>query len=168
MATALLTAILIVVLGGPGAAHDEGDGDDGHRVAFTFVWVNGQLVPVAQPTTGATDEEGGLSSAILQAIFLVLLFALAFSGGSLLVATVWSSITLNRLPFNLLLMNLGAATVIECLANMGMSLAYVVSRPWRFGTVVCHINAYLMEVVPVLYTLLLLGIAFDRVWTFSI
>ena len=60
-------------------------------------------------------------------------------------------------------MNVGFACLLECLANMAWSVVYAVSSPWKFGFVVCNVNSFLMEVVPVVYTWLLLSLAVDRV-----
>lgn len=71
------------------------------KIEFTFVYVDGQLVPVAKEAPGT--DGGGISRAVVQAIFFVLLFLVGFAGSAMLIATVWSSVTLYRLPFNLLL-----------------------------------------------------------------
>jgi len=76
------------------------------EVIFTLQFINGKWEPVAHVPSDQEGEDGGLSMAVVQAIFLVGLLLVGFCGGTLLVATVWSSITLNRLPFNLLLVRI--------------------------------------------------------------
>ncbi len=170
------------------------------HVQFIVIDIDGRLVPVAQYTGGEQPEQRGLSTALwkvslsqakfnsffdfcfnFKAIFLVLFFVIGFVANLLLIATVWSSITLHRLPFNLILvcdtrqcyhtrynlrlfqMNIAVVCLAECLLNLSASIVYIVSAPWPFGFVVCHINAFLMESLPIVYTLLLLSLTVDRV-----
>ena len=42
--------------------------------------------------------------------------------------TIWSSLTLHRLPFNALLMSLGIVCLFECLANLAASVVYLIAQ----------------------------------------
>ena len=42
--------------------------------------------------------------------------------------TIWSSLTLHRLPFNTLLMSLGIVCLFECLANLAASVVYLIAQ----------------------------------------
>ena len=68
-----------------------------------------------------------------------------------------------RMPFNVLLCQLGIAGLIECVLNMIMSVVYLLTKPWIFGQVMCNLNSYFMELVPFVYTILILTLMFDRV-----
>ncbi len=60
-------------------------------------------------------------------------------------------------------MHLGLSCLLECLCNLVMSVVYVVTSPgWGMGFLVCRINSFIMEVIPVIYTLLLLNLVIDR------
>ena len=50
------------------------------------------------------------------------LTCLSFAG------TIWSSLTLHRLPFNALLMSLGIVCLFECLANLAASVVYLIAQ----------------------------------------
>jgi hypothetical protein len=76
--------------------------------------------------------------------------------------TIWSSLTLHRLPFNILLMSLGFVCLFECLVNVSASVVYLIAHEWQFGFVLCRANALFMEVVPIVYTLILLTLTVDR------
>ena len=78
-----------------------------------------------------------------------------------------------RYPFNVLLLNLGVVCCIECLLNMVSSSVYLITHSpdsvenelsfgWRFGWVACQINSYLMELTPLIYTIMLLTLLVDR------
>ncbi len=67
-----------------------------------------------------------------------------------------------RLPFNVLLLNLGLVGLIECILNMIGSVVYLLTQPWMFGKVMCNLISYFMEFVPFIYTMLILTLVFDR------
>ena len=53
---------------------------------------------------------------------MLILTCLSFAG------TIWSSLTLHRLPFNALLMSLGIVCLFECLANLAASVVYLIAQ----------------------------------------
>ena len=70
-------------------------------------------------------------------------------------------------------MHLGLSCLLECLCNLTMSVVYVITAVssssssssetgWVLGLVACQVNSFFMEVVPVVYTLLLLNLVIDR------
>ena len=70
-------------------------------------------------------------------------------------------------------MNLGAVCCIECLLNMILSSVYLITHSpelvkdelsfgWRFGWIACQINSHLMELTPLIYTIILLTLLIDR------
>ena len=78
-----------------------------------------------------------------------------------------------RFPFNILLLHLGAVCCIECLLNMTVSSIYLITHPkfsqdnglslgWRFGWFACQLNSYFMELIPFIYTIILLTLLIDR------
>ena len=80
---------------------------------------------------------------------------------------------LYRFPFNILLLHLGVVCCIECLLNMTVSSIYLITHPkfsqdnglslgWRFGWFACQLNSYFMELIPFIYTIVLLTLLIDR------
>ena len=78
-----------------------------------------------------------------------------------------------RFPFNILLLHLGVVCCIECLLNMTVSSIYLITHPkfsqdnglslgWRFGWFACQLNSYFMELIPFIYTIILLTLLIDR------
>ena len=78
-----------------------------------------------------------------------------------------------RFPFNILLLHLGVVCCIECLLNMTVSSIYLITHPkfsqdnglslgWRFGWFACQLNSYFMELIPFIYTIVLLTLLIDR------
>ena len=78
-----------------------------------------------------------------------------------------------RFPFNILLLHLGVVCCIECLLNMTVSSIYLITHPkfsqdnglslgWRFGWFACYLNSYFMELIPFIYTIILLTLLIDR------
>ena len=67
-----------------------------------------------------------------------------------------------RSPFNILLLNLSLVSLIECFPNMMSAIAYLMTMPWRFGVYLCYANSYFSELVPLIYTVLLLTVLIDR------
>ena len=79
-----------------------------------------------------------------------------------------------RYPFNVLLLNIGSICWIECILNMIPSFIYLMFRlpddgdddgvtfGWQFGWIACRINSYLMELTPLIYTLMLITLLVDR------
>ncbi len=59
-------------------------------------------------------------------------------------------------------MNLGLLCLLECMANVTASVIYVIIDDWIFGKWLCYVNSFFMEVVPVIYTLLLVILTSDR------
>ncbi|TRY77226.1 hypothetical protein TCAL_10565 [Tigriopus californicus] len=140
---------------------DQVHGDTKH-ISITFIWVNGSLVPV---TTSVEQEDASgpnISGTIIQVFFLIVIFIVGVIGNMFMTGTIWSSITLHRLPFNILLLNLGLICLLECLLNVMLSAVYLIFEPWNFGSVVCMLNSFFMEVLPVMYTFMLVNLCFDR------
>ena len=98
------------------------------RIIFTFERLpNGTFVPVIKRLTTTTDENNAsLSSSLIASIFIFLLFLIGFIGSVLLISTIGSSLTLRRLPFNIIILNLGVVILIECIFNLGLSFVYLV------------------------------------------
>ena len=65
-------------------------------------------------------------------------------------------------------MNIGFVCLLECVTNMIVSFIYVITAPWKFGYILCRLSSFLMELVPVVYTMLLLSLLVDRVSNTSI
>ena len=51
--------------------------------------------------------------------------------------------------------------MVECI-NIIISVMYIMTQPWEFGQWPCNLNSYFMELVPMIYTILLLSIVIDR------
>ena len=60
-------------------------------------------------------------------------------------------------------MNIGFVCLLECVSNVVLSFVYVITAPWKFGFFLCRLSSFLMELVPIVYTLLLLSLLVDRV-----
>ena len=120
---------------------------------------NGTLVPVARspPPTSYT-----LSTKVIAALFLFLVFFISFSANVILISTVGSSLTLRRIPHNILILQLGVCGLVESVLNIGLSTAYLLTQPWRLGRIVCQCNAFLMELLPMVYTLSLTILVINR------
>ena len=120
---------------------------------------NGTLVPVARspPPTSYT-----LSTKVIAALFLFLVFFISFSANVILISTVGSSLTLRRIPHNILILQLGVCGLVESVLNIGLSTGYLLTQPWRLGRIVCQCNAFLMEVLPMVYTLSLMILVINR------
>lgn len=80
-----------------------------HHVSFTFVLINGSLVPVivdpnggsSAPGTGGQGETAattsGISGSMVAAMFIaIVVFNMAFVGSLLLIVTIGNSLTLKR------------------------------------------------------------------------
>ena len=120
---------------------------------------NGTLVPVARPPPPTSYT---LSTKVIAALFLFLIFFIAFSANVILISTVGSSLTLRRMPHNILLLQLGVCGLLESVLNIGLSTAYLLTQPWRMGRIVCQCNAFLMELLPMVYTMSLMVLVINR------
>jgi len=129
------------------------------HITLTFQYVNGTWVPVVPPAPPPTYT---LSTKVIAAIFLFLVFFVSITGNSLIISTVGSSLTLRRLHYNLLLLQVGVCGIVETGLNISLSTAYLLTQPWTFGFAVCRANCFLMEVVPAVYTTTLLLLLLDR------
>ena len=96
---------------------------------------NGTLVPVARPPPPATYT---LSTKVIAGLFLFLIFFIAFVGNVILISTIGSSLTLKRIPHNIVLLQLGVCGLVEVILNIGLSTSYLLTQPWRLGRSVLH------------------------------
>ena len=126
------------------------------NVVLTFQFVNGTWQHVVERQEAESDGK------LFKVIFLVLIFLAAFVANALLVSTVVSSLSLKRQPFNLLLMHVGVAGLVECVCNVALSVAYVVVEEWLFGYWICYINSFFMEWIPIACTTFYVALAADR------
>ncbi|XP_023330792.1 probable G-protein coupled receptor 63 [Eurytemora carolleeae] len=129
------------------------------RVTLTFKYVNGTWVPVVPAPSPPTYA---LSTKVIAALFLFLLFLISFFGNIILISTISSSLTLRRLSYNLLLLQLGIVKLFECMLNITLSIAYQSTQPWIFGSFFCSLNSMLMEIVPIVETVTLSLLTIDR------
>ena len=103
---------------------------DTKHVVLTFQYVNGTWVAVAPPAPPPTYT---LSTKVIAAIFLFIVFFVSFAGNILIISTVGSSLTLRRLPYNILLLQVGVSGLVETTFNISLSTAYLLTQPWRLG-----------------------------------
>ena len=128
-------------------------------ITLTFEYRDGKFIPVVH--NHEDNQSQGMSTAAISSVFLLLLIMVCFIGNSLLIGTIASSFSLKRYPFNLFLLNFGVICIVECV-NIIMSVIYIMTQPWAFGQWPCNFNAYLMELVPFIYAIILLAIVIDR------
>ena len=100
------------------------------HVVLTFQYVNGTWVAVVPPPPPPTYT---LSTKVIAAIFLFIVFFISFAGNVLIISTVGSSLTLRRLPYNILLLQVGVSGLVEATFNMSLSTAYLLTQPWQLG-----------------------------------
>ena len=91
---------------------------------------NGSLVQVAGPPTSPTYT---LSTKVIAGLFLFLIFLISFTGNVIIISTIGSSLTLKRIPHNIVLLQLGVCGLVEVILNMGLCTAYLLTQPWRLG-----------------------------------
>ena len=91
---------------------------------------NGTLVPVAGPPPKPTYT---LSTKVIAGLFLFLIFLISFTGNVIIISTIGSSLTLKRIPHNIVLLQLGVCGLVEVILNMGLCTAYLLTQPWRLG-----------------------------------
>ena len=91
---------------------------------------NGTLVPVARPPPPPSYT---LSTKVIAGLFLFLIFFIAFVGNVILISTIGSSLTLKRIPHNIVLLQLGVCGLLEVILNLGLSTTYLLTQPWRLG-----------------------------------
>ena len=91
---------------------------------------NGTLVPVARPPPPPTYT---LSTKVIAGLFLFLIFFISFAGNVILISTIGSSLTLKRIPHNIVLLQLGVCGLVDVLLNISLSTAYLLTQPWRLG-----------------------------------
>lgn len=91
---------------------------------------NGTLVPVAGPPPKPTYT---LSTKVIAGLFLFLIFLISFTGNVIIISTIGSSLTLKRIPHNIVLLQLGVCGLVEVIFNMGLCTAYLLTQPWRLG-----------------------------------
>ena len=91
---------------------------------------NGTLVPVAGPPPSPTYT---LSTKVIAGLFLFLIFLISFTGNVIIISTIGSSLTLKRIPHNIILLQLGVCGLVEVILNMGLCTAYLLTQPWRLG-----------------------------------
>ena len=97
---------------------------------ITLLYVNGTLVPVAGPPPSPTYT---LSTKVIAGLFLFLIFLFSFTGNVIIISTIGSSLTLKRIPHNIVLLQLGVCGLVEVILNMGLCTAYLLTQPWRLG-----------------------------------
>ena len=100
------------------------------HVVLTFQYVNGSWVAVVPPPPPPTYT---LSTKVIAGIFLFIVFFISFAGNVLIISTVGSSLTLRRLPYNILLLQVGVSGLVEATLNISLSTAYLLTQPWRMG-----------------------------------
>ena len=110
---------------------------DTQHIVLTFQYINGSWVAVVPPAAAPTYT---LSTKVIAGIFLSLIFFVSFAGNVLVISTVFSSLTLRRLEYNLLLAGLAVAGLVEAVLNIGLSTAYLLTQPWRLGRTVCQVS----------------------------
>merc|ERR1711971_897280 len=71
---------------------------------------NGTLVPVAGPPPSPTYT---LSTKVIAGLFLFLIFLISFTGNVIIISTIGSSLTLKRIPHNIVLLQLGVCGLVE-------------------------------------------------------
>ena len=91
---------------------------------------NGTLVPVARPPPPPSYT---LSTKVIAGLFLFLVFFIAFTSNVILISTIGSSLTLKRIPHNIILLQLGICGLLEVILNTGLSTAYLLTQPWILG-----------------------------------
>ena len=91
---------------------------------------NGTLVPVARPPAPPSYT---LSTKVIAGLFLFLIFFVTFAGNVILISTIGSSLTLKRVPHNIVLLQLGICGLFEVVLNVSMITAYLLTQPWRLG-----------------------------------
>ena len=64
------------------------------EIKLSFKYVDGKFIPIVQKDP--IEEDQGMSSAAVSAVFLLLIIMLSFIGNALLIGTIGSSITLKR------------------------------------------------------------------------
>ena len=94
---------------------------------------NGTLVPVARPPPPPSYT---LSTKVIAGLFLFLIFFIAFVGNVILISTIGSSLTLKRIPHNIVLLQLGVVGLMEVILNISLSTAFLLTQPWRLGRLV--------------------------------
>ena len=110
--------------------------EDRQQYVITLLLLdNGTLVPVARPPPPATYT---LSTKVIAGLFLFLIFFIAFVGNVILISTIGSSLTLKRIPHNIVLLQLGVCGLVEVILNIGLSTSYLLTQPWRLGRSVLH------------------------------
>ena len=85
---------------------------------------------------------------------MLILTCLSYAG------TIWSSLTLHRLPFNALLMSLGIVCLFECLANLAASVVYLIAQvggPHHFTSPSPH-SPLSLALVPLLHIVYILQV----------
>ena len=100
------------------------------HVVLTFQYVNGSWVAVVPPPPPPTYT---LSTKVIAGIFLFIVFFISFAGNVLIISTVGSSLTLRRLPYNILLLQVGVTGLVVATLNISLSTAYLLTQPWRMG-----------------------------------
>ena len=91
---------------------------------------NGTLVPVAGPPPSPTYT---LSTKVIAGLFLFLIFLISFTGNVIIISTIGSSLTLKRIPHNIVLLQLGVCGLVEVILNISLGTAYLLTQPWRLG-----------------------------------
>jgi hypothetical protein len=149
------------------------------EIKLTFEFVDGKFIPVINKDSDP-DPGGGLTGSAIAAVFLLLVVMIIFVGNALLIGTIASSLSLKRyncnlilkknqlltknyrLPFNVLLLQLGVICILECVLNIVSSVIYLLTQPWRFGVWPCYVNSFFMELIPLIYTVMLVTLVIDR------
>ncbi|GFT36146.1 g_PROTEIN_RECEP_F1_2 domain-containing protein [Nephila pilipes] len=85
----------------------------------------------------------------VEIILLVLLLLVSFGSNIFLLATIVSSYTLRRIPFNLLFFNLCVVFLLETLWNMTVALLYVSAASWTLGPTGCAVSSFVIQLVTI-------------------
>ena len=100
-----------------------------HQITLQIL-PNGTLVQVAGAPISPTYT---LSTKVIAGLFLFLIFLISFTGNVIIISTIGSSLTLKRIPHNIVLLQLGVCGLVEVILNMGLCTGYLLTQPWRLG-----------------------------------
>ncbi|XP_068082097.1 uncharacterized protein [Anabrus simplex] len=112
-----------------------------------------------------------ISSPAVPGAFLALIFTLGLCLNVVLVYTIASSLTLRRVTFNLLLLQLSVTCALECLLNITASIMFLTSlartTPKQVNLTIslCRANSAIAQFTITMQSLVLAAIAADRALT---
>ena len=133
---------------------------NGYKVVFLYVRINETASAFLRRYEPCPPDPGP----IVAAVFLTIIFVAAVLLSMMAVVTIATSYTLKKYLYCHILLNICCVVIVDCVTNMSIAIAYVLTSPWQFGYYLCYLNSFTMLTISCEMILGVLLFTFDRLF----